>query len=168
MIRFDLPSDEQSLQWLNQLNIDRPELLLRLSGGAPLAAAAIAEIQGLAIRDNLFKNWQELAIGNADALESAAMWIKDGFKISENMPLNWVSSWLSDMIKYLHGAHIENMVNVDYAQVLQKLARQVDLKALYGLLDRLNDTVRLNETSANQLMLIEGLLLHWAGLKRQS
>ena len=168
MIRFNLPSDEQSLQWLNQLNIDRPELLLRLSGGAPLAAAAIAEIQGLAIRDNLFKNWQELAIGNADALESAAMWIKDGFKISENMPLNWVSSWLSDMIKYLQGAHIENMVNVDYAQVLQKLAGQVDLKALYGLLDRLNDTVRLNETSANQLMLIEGLLLHWAGLKRQS
>ena len=168
MIRFDLPSEEQSLHWLNQLNIDKPELLLRLSAGAPLAAAATAENEGLVIRDILFKNWQELATGQADALESAAMWIKDAFKITENMPLKWVSSWLSDMIKYSQGGQIDNMVNVDYSQALQKLAGQVDLKALYGLLDRLNDTVRLNETSANQLMLIEGLLLHWAGLKRQS
>lgn len=168
MIRFDLPSEDQSLEWLNKLNLEKPELLLRLSAGAPLAAAAIAENEGLAIREDLFKNWQELANGNADALESAAMWIKDAFKIIENMPLNWVSSWLSDMIKCSQGGHVENMVNVDYAQALQKLAGQVDLKALYGLLDRLNDTVRLNETSANQLMLIEGLLLHWAGLKRQS
>ncbi len=167
MIRFDLPSEEQSLQWLNQQSIDKSELVLKLSAGAPLAAAAMADKEGLEIRDKLFKNWQELANGDSDALESAAMWLKDAFKIIQNLPLNWVSSWLTDMIRSLQGGHIENMANVDYAQTLQKLAGQVDLKALYGLLDRLNDTIRLNETSANQLMLIEGLLLHWAGLKRQ-
>lgn len=167
MVRFDLPSQEQSMEWLNGQNIDKAELVLNLSGGAPLAAAAMADAEGLQIRDKLFNNWQELASGNTDALESAAMWLKDGFKVIENLPLNWVSSWLTDMIKSLQGGQIENMANVDYAQTLQKLAGQVDLKSLYSLLDRLNDTIRLNDTSANQLMLIEGLLLHWAGLKRQ-
>jgi len=167
MVRFDLPSQEQSMEWLNGQNIDKAEIVLNLSGGAPLAAASMADAEGLQIRDKLFNNWQELASGNTDVLESAAMWLKDGFKVIENLPLNWVSSWLTDMIKSLQGGQIENMANVDYAQTLQKLAGQVDLKSLYSLLDRLNDTIQLNDTSANQLMLIEGLLLHWAGLKRQ-
>lgn len=167
MVRFDLPSKEQSLQWLNQQNVDKAELALKLSAGAPLAAAEIANDDGLSVRDKLFDNWQELAISQADALESAAMWTKDGFKVLGNQPLNWVSSWITDMIRHIQGGSIDTMVNLDYAQNLQKLARQVDLKSMYGLLDRLNDTLRLSETPANQLMLIEGLLLHWAGLKRK-
>jgi len=166
MIRFDLPTEEQSLQWLNQQNIEKAELVLKLSAGAPLAAATMAEDDGLLIRDKLFDNWQELTLGKLDALESAAMWIKDGFKVIGNLPLNWVSSWIMDMVRSQQGGHMDSMANVDYAQTLQKLAGQVDLKALYGLLDRLNDTIRLTDTSANQQMLVEGLLLHWAGLKR--
>lgn len=167
MVRFDLPTEEQSLQWLNQKNVVQPELVLKLSAGAPLAAAAMAKDEGLQVRDKLFNNWQELAMGNIDALESATMWTKDGFKILGNLPLNWVSSWITDMIRCLQGGHIESMANLDYAQTLQNLAGQVDLKSMYGLLDRLNDTIRLSDTSANQLMLVEGLLLHWAGLKRK-
>lgn len=166
LIRFDLPATDQSLAWLNQQNINNPESVLKLSSGAPLAAISMAENQGLEIRNTLFNNWQELATGEADSLESAAMWIKDGFKIKENLPLNWVSSWIMDMIRFIHGANIENIINTDYARTLQKLAGQVDLKSLYGLLDRLNDTIRLTNTPANQQMLVEGLLLHWAGLKR--
>lgn len=166
MIRFNLPSDEQSLHWLNTQRIDNAELLLKLSGGAPLAAIAMAEDNGLQIREKLFNNWTELANGQADALESAAMWIKDGLKVIDNMPLHWVSSWILDMLRSLQGGHIESMVNVDYAKTLQNLAGQVDLKSIYSLIDRLDDTIRLSDTPANQQMLIEGLLLHWAGLKR--
>ena len=168
MVRFDLPQEEQSLAWLNQQNIENATLLLKLSAGAPLAATAMAKEGGLEVRDKLFNNWQELATGNSDALESAAMWSKDGFKVLGNLPLNWVSSWLTDMIRCLQGGNIETMSNLDYAQPLQNLAGQVDLKSMYGLLDRLNDTLRLSDTPANQLMLIEGLLLHWAGLKRNN
>ena len=167
MVRFDLPSEDQSLGWLNQQNIDKADLVLKLCAGAPLAAAAMAKDEGLEVREKLFSNWQELATGNVDTLESATMWTKEGFKILGDLPLNWVSSWLTDMIRSLQGGHIENMANLDYAQTLQKLAGQVDLKSMYGLLDRLNDTIRLSDTPANQLMLVEGLLLHWAGLKRK-
>ena len=167
MVRFDLPSEDQSLKWLNQQNVDKAELALKLSAGAPLAAAVMAKDDGLSVRDKLFDNWQELALGQANALESAAMWTKDGFKVLGNLPLNWVSSWITDMIRQIQGGSIDTMANLDYAHNLQKLARQVDLKSMYGLLDRLNDTLRLSETPANQLMLVEGLLLHWAGLKRK-
>jgi len=166
MVRFDLPSEEQSLQWLKEQGIEQAELVLKLSAGAPLAAADMAKDEGLQVRDKLFNNWQELALGKSDALDSAAMWLKDGFKVLEKLPLNWVASWLMDMVRSQQGGPIESMTNVDYAQTLQKLAGQVDLRSLYGLIDRLNDTIRLSDTSANQLMLIEGLLLHWAGLKR--
>ena len=167
MVKFDLPLEGESLDWLNQQNLENAPLLLKLSAGAPLAAAAMAKDEGLAVRDKLFADWQALATGESDALESAAMWVKDGFKILGNLPLNWVGSWLSDMIRCLQGGNIETMSNLDYAQTLQNLAGQVDLKSMYGLLDRLNDTMRLSDSSANQLMLIEGLLLHWAGLKRK-
>ena len=167
MVRFDLPTEEQSLTWLNQQNIEKAELVLKLSSGAPLAAATMANDEGLQVRDKLFMNWQELATGNVDALESAAMWTKEGFKVLGNLPLNWVSSWLTDMVRYLQAGQVENMTNLDYAQALQNLAGQVDLKSIYSLLDRLNDTIRLSDTPANQLMLVEGLLLRWAGLKRK-
>lgn len=168
MVRFDLPKEDQSLAWLEQQNVENAPLLLKLSAGAPLAATVMAKDEGLEVRDKLFSNWQELATGQSDALESAAMWAKDGFKVLGNLPLNWVSSWLTDMIRYLQGGNIDTMSNLDYAQTLQNLAGQVDLKSMYGLLDRLNDALRLSDTSANQLMLIEGLLLHWAGLKRNN
>lgn len=167
MVRFDLPSEQQSLEWLESKNIENAKLVLKLSSGAPLLALSMATDEGLVIREKLFNNWQELASGNADALESAAMWLKDGFKVLGNMPLKWVSSWLMDMIRCLQGADLNTLANIDNAQTLQNLAGQVDLKLLFGLLDRLNDTLRLDNTSANQLMLIEALLLHWAGLKRQ-
>jgi len=166
LVRFELPTEEHGLKWLSEQNIDKSDLVLKLCAGAPLAAVAMTEDDGLLLRDKLFNNWQELAHGTADPLESAAMWVKDGFKIKANLPLNWVSSWILDMIRCLQGGHIDSIANVDYAQSLQKLAGQLDLKSVYNLLDRLNDTIRLTDTPANQLMLVEGLLLHWAGLKR--
>ena len=166
MVRFDLPSEQESLEWLQQQNIEQPELVLKLNANAPLLALSMSQGNGLIVREQLFNNWQALAEGNADALESAAIWLKEGFKVLGSLPLQWVSSWITDMIRTMQGGHIESMSNMDYAQTLQKLARQVDLKSMYGLLDRLNDTIQLMDSPANQQTLIESLLLHWSGLKR--
>lgn len=166
MVRFDLPSEQESLEWLQQQNIEQPELVLKLNANAPLSALSMSQGNGLIVREQLFNNWQALAEGNADALESAAIWLKEGFKVLGSLPLQWVSSWITDMIRTMQGGHIESMSNMDYAQTLQKLARQVDLKSMYGLLDRLNDTIQLMDSPANQQTLIESLLLHWSGLKR--
>jgi DNA polymerase-3 subunit delta' len=168
IVRFDLPTESQSLEWLKQHKLQQADLLLKLSSGAPLAAFDLATDDALSLRDTYFKNWQELASGDADAIDIASNWSKDGLKINANRPLYWVYSWIMDMIRSLQGIHNSCMVNTDYVKVLQKLAGQVDLKSLYGLLDRLNESLRMMDSAANQQMLIEGLLLHWAGLKRSS
>jgi len=167
LVRFTIPTTEESLVWLESNNVKDAEALLKLSAGAPLAALEMASDDGLSIRLSLFDNWKALSSGESDALESAAFWIKEGFKVKGNLPLFWMESWVADLIRSLQGANIDNLVNKDFAQSLQKMAGQVDLKSVYGLLDRLDDTLRIIDTSANQLMLVEGLLLHWAGLKRR-
>lgn len=168
IVRFDLPSESESLLWLKQHELGQAELLLKLSSGAPLAALTLATDDALVLRDAYFKNWQELASGEADALDIASHWTKNGLKINANRPLYWVYSWIMDMIRSLQGSHTSCMVNADYVKVLQKMAGQVDLKSLYGLLDRLNESLRMIDSAANEQMLVEGLLLHWAGLKRHS
>ena len=166
IVRFDLPSEEVSLSWLKQKELKQAELLLKLSGDAPLAALELAADDGLARRESYFQDWQQLAEGRVDALDIASRWSKEGLKIKANRPLYWVYSWVLDMIKGQQTGQTAAMANSDYAQVLQKLAGQVDLKSLYGLLDRLNESIRMLDTAANQQMLAEGVLLHWAGLKR--
>lgn len=169
LVRFNAPTFEVSLAWLADKGIDarNAEALLTLCSGAPLAALDMANENGLQLRSALFNDWQDLSTGQSDALESAAMWLKEGIKVKGNIPLIWMESWIADIIRSLQGANTENLVNQDFAQNLQKMAGQVDLKSVYGLLDRLNDTLRVTATSANPLMLIEGLLLHWAGLRRR-
>lgn len=167
-IRFDLPTAEESLDWLRQKNVKQSDLLLRLAGGSPLTALSLADEDSMALRDKHFKNWQELARDDVDALEIVNLWTKEGFKINPNRPLYWIYSWIMDMARTLQGGHTSSMVNTDYAETLQKLAVQVDLKSLYGLLDRLHESLRMLDSSANQQMLLEGILLHWAGLKRLS
>ena len=166
IVRFDLPAEEESLSWLKQKELEQPELLLKLSGNAPLAALELASEDGLALRQSYFLDWQQLAEGSVDAIDIASRWSKEGLKIKANRPLYWVYSWVLDMIKGQQTGHTSCMANSDYAQVLQKLAGQVDLKSLYGLLDRLNESIRMLDSAANQQMLAEGILLHWAGLKR--
>ena len=167
-IRFDLPAKELALQWMTQQQLDNPELLYRLSAGAPLAARALAEEDGLQIRQQLFENWQQLAQGKVDPVTSADMWLKTGFRNKDRLPLYWVSSWIIDMIRSLQGAGIESMDNVDYAKNLHQMALQTDLKALYDLYDRVNETLRMSESPVNLLNLVEGLLIIWSGLKRRA
>ncbi len=167
-IRFDLPAKSEALQWMAQQQLENPELLYRLVAGAPLAAVALVEDNGLEIRQKLFENWQQLAQGKVDPVTSADMWLKTGFKNKANLPLYWVSSWIIDMIRTLQGAGIESMDNVDYAKNLQQMALQTDLKALYDLYDRVNETLRMSESPVNLLNLVEGLLIIWSGLKRRA
>ncbi len=166
-IRFDLPSTEQAQQWLQQQGVQQAELLLKLANGAPLAALALAEDDGMAIREQLLQNWQQLAEGQADPVQSAELWIKQGFKNKDKLPLYWLNSWIMDMIRHHQGADVASLANLDYAENLQKMARQVDLKSMFDLLDRVNDTLRLSEGAANLNNLVEGLLIFWAGLKRK-
>ena len=162
-IRFDLPAREQALSWLSEQNgIENPGLLLQLSANAPLLAKNLADSASLEGRQSLFQDWLGLSHGKLDAIDLAGKWLKS----DSIMPLNWVYSWVVDMIRLIQGGDNPQLINPDMQQPLQKMAGQVDLQKLYNLLDRITASLRLSEGAANQQMLLEGVLLHWAGIQR--
>ena len=162
-IRFDLPPRDQALSWLAGFNdIENPGLLLQLAADAPLLAKNLSEGASLEERQHLFQDWLNLAQGKQDAIDLAGKWLK-----SESlMPLNWVYTRVVDMIRLTQGGDNPSLINPDMQQPLHKMAGQVDVQKLYNLLDRITASLRLSEGAANQQMLLEGVLLHWAGIQQ--
>ena len=167
MIHFPLPGTTDSLSWLRNEGMSNPELCLKLAGGAPLTAQQFGDSDTISSRNSHFSDWQDVAHGKADAIEIAAKWSKQGLNSASSMPISWVYGWILDMLRILQGASTDQLSNNDFSEILHNLAIQVDLDSLYKLVDRVNESIRMMDSSANQQMLLEGILLNWAGLKRK-
>ena len=161
-LRLALPPVQIAQAWL-AAQLDNPRdaaVLLGLAGGAPLAAEALAAEQ-LARRNNLLQGWQALAVGKADPVKLAAEWVKPDL----HLPISWVYGWVADMIRLRSGS-ADRLTNEDAKATLQKLAQELDLTRLYGLLDRVLETIKLTHSQVNPQTLMEGILLYWSNLPR--
>ena len=98
--------------------------------------------------------------GKKQAMTVAAEWLKQ----AHDKTLQWVYHWVCDMIR-IKGGDESFVVNQDISHQLQSFAQTIDLNRLYQFLDQLSDAIRLQKTSANELLLLEGLLLNWTYLK---
>ena len=161
-LRLALPAPEMAQSWLAP-QLDNPEdaaILLALAGGAPLAALDLAEEQ-LARRKELLQGWQALAAGQADPVKLAAEWVKPDIQL----PISWVYGWIADMIRLRNGSE-NQLTNQDAKATLQNLAQELDLTRLYGLMDRVVETIKLANTQVNPQTLMEGILLYWSNMPR--
>lgn len=161
-LRLALPPTEMAQAWL-AAQLDNPqdaEVLLGLAGGAPLAAEALAAEQ-LARRKDLLQGWQALALGKADPVKLAADWVKPDL----HLPISWVYGWVADMIRLRSGSE-DRLTNKDAKAALQKLAQELDLTRLYGLMDRVVETIKLANSQVNPQTLMEGILLYWSNMPR--
>lgn len=161
-VRLGLPAAEKAQSWLStQLeNSQEAAVLLALAGGSPLAALTLAADQ-LDRRKDLLRGWQQLASGQADPVKLAAEWVKADL----HLPISWMYGWVADMIRLRNGSE-ERLTNLDAKATLQKLAEELDLTRLYGLLDRVLDMIKLANTQVNAQILMEGILLYWSNLPR--
>lgn len=162
-LRLALPPTEMALSWLTA-QLDNPQdaaVLLGLAAGAPLAAEALAAEQ-LARRTDMLHSWQQLAVGKADPVKLAADWVKPDL----HLPISWVYGWVADMIRIRSGSE-EQLANMDAKATLQKLAQELDLTRLYGLLDRVVETIKLANSQVNAQTLMEGILLYWSNMPRK-
>lgn len=164
-LSLPMPSLQQARDWLApRVAADQAvEVLLALAGGAPLQARALAETGQLAQRQELLEGWSELARGQADPVRLAASWVKP----DAEWPLRWMYGWVADMIR-LRSDPDSLLLNQDARSGLQNLAQKVDLKRLYGLLDRIGEGLRLLDTQVNAQTIIEEILLYWSNLPRQN
>ena len=163
-LRFALPARDEAQAWLaTQLgNPEEAAVLLALAGGAPLAAQDLAEEQ-LTRRQEMLNDWQQLARGEADPVKLAADWVKPGLRL----PITWIYGWVADMIRLRSGSK-QGLTNEDAAAALQNLAEELDLTRLYGLLDRVMETIKLANSQVNPQTLMEGILLYWSNLPRNA
>jgi DNA polymerase-3 subunit delta' len=159
---FSAPPHDQAMNWLQ---IQQPqaageaEALLAVANGAPLATLALLEDDILGQRAELFHSFTAIAQGRQNALAGVDSWLKPALPT----PINWISSWINDLIRLKCGQG-STLRNRDLREGLQNLAQQVDLVGLFGFLDELNTILRIHRSPLNGQLLMEGVLLQWQAL----
>jgi len=166
---FPRPEAKASTVWLQaqlkgageSANIEN---LLALSNGAPLAALALQETGGLEIRHELANQWAGVAQGKADPLVCAKQWSELGLRKATQ----WLSSWVSDLIRLKSGGDPAVMTNGDLAPQLQKMAAGLELKRLFAYLEQITETARWAGGQLNAQQAMEDLMVSWSRLRRVS
>ncbi|MDX1434637.1 MAG: DNA polymerase III subunit delta', partial [Gammaproteobacteria bacterium] len=164
IVDFPLPAAAQALPWLAERlgGAGEPERLLALADGAPMAALALAEGGGLATREAVLEDVLALIAGRGDPVSTAARWEKLG----PGGVLAWLGSLTCDAIRLKNGRTAHKLTHADRASAMHDLARGLDLKALFEVLDLVTEASRAvaGRASLNELLLLERITIAWSRL----
>jgi DNA polymerase-3 subunit delta' len=166
--RFDFSRPDKTVahDWLTQ-KIPNPQLaplLLNLSAHAPLAALNLVEGDELNKRRELFDTLTQLPQGKLDPVKIAEQWNKQ--QVAQI--LHWMLIWTMDLIRYSQSRNEQVVINQDYREPLQRLARQVNSRYLFKLLDLQQDAYRLVMGTSNVKTqgLLETIAIAWTEFGR--
>ncbi|PLX62955.1 DNA polymerase III subunit delta' [Sedimenticola selenatireducens] len=159
---FAPPDEGTALTWLDKQVQDtaNSRLLLSLASGGPLLAVKYARDGILAERAKMIDELVAMLQGTQDPIPVAQRWSN----LEQDGVVKWFSGWVIDLIRVKIAAESANIINVDQSECLQALARKVNSKRLYALMDRLFDANRTLGAQLNTQMQLESLLLDWAGI----
>lgn len=159
---FTPPDEGMALTWLNRQLQDGedPRLLLSLASGGPLLAVKYARDGILEERARMIEELIAILKGAQDPVAVALRWSN----LEQNGIIKWFSGWVIDLIRLKIAAESANIINVDQRDRLQALARTVNSRRLYALMDQLFEANRTLGTQLNTQMQLESLLLDWAGI----
>lgn len=163
-LAFGTPSRESCAPWLAERVPSETEVdtLLRLAGGSPFHALALAESAALGQREAVLKDVKALAAGQADPVAVAAAW--NGLGLTD--ALQWLYGLVSDLIRLKHGAAPAQLVNRDAEADLQPLSEALELKLLFKVLDKCLESRRSLErhSNLNPQFQLEDIAITWTGL----
>ena len=158
------PDDQQTAAWLRQQGLtEDPQLLLSLAGGSPLLAKRYAEQGVMALHEAYFKQWLDIAQGKPMIVAVAEQWQKQE-TLELNVVLNWIASWMSDIIKYRSDPELTQICHPELKKSLQGLAERLELQALYRYYDAVLLAGSQLATQVNKQLLLEQLLIDWSQL----
>lgn len=162
-ITADLPQAEVAVDWLQGQGVkENAAILLGLAQGSPLLAKQYAEQAVLAMRQDCFARWLQLAQGEVAISEVAENWLKQE-RLELAVLLGWMTSWVSDIVKYAHGSNTL-LQNADLKNSLQALAERLELQRLYRFYDALLTARSQLTTQVNSQLLLESILVDWTQL----
>ncbi len=161
VIDFAIPDKEQALTWLSDnsevLDKSRLELALRLAAGKPFEAINFLNEENMQLRVQEFSNIERIVAGKLSPMALAEKWSKANNKVL----LEWLSSWVNDMILIKQAADSDYLINQDIYERISRLSAIISLKRLYEILDSINDAARFIDRQANLQLLFENMLLLW-------
>lgn len=159
---FPRPPAALAMPWLiHEINDSAadPVLLLRLTGGAPLAASRLLKDNKLAFRQSFYQSLIALSEGKADLIQCASQCQdEDSLKL-----VDLFSSWMVDLLKlHLNGAP-DQVTNTDYAPALSALSNKIARTRVSRLTEFLTDTRRqlCEGINLNKTLIAENLLFRW-------
>ncbi len=158
--RMDVPLPERAsvLGWLKTKGQgERAEVLLALARGAPLMALGLANSGVIEKRGEYFLGWRELLAQGGEPTALAEKWSKFPCETL----VDWMISWTMDMIRLRAYPRCRNIDNPDLGDSLQDTAQKINLKVLFGYLDRLTASRRMLTGQVNRPLLLEDLLIRW-------
>jgi DNA polymerase III subunit delta' len=151
--------DKQILhEWLKWQGIDHnQETLLNLVRGSILKTQQLADRDLLKQRTDCFNDWLTIANHTGHPAIISEKWQK----LPETELINWLISWVTDLIKCACGINRELLSNQDLAKPLQNVSQQLELKGLFRLYDRLLSSRQQLGTQINFQMMTEEILVQW-------
>jgi DNA polymerase-3 subunit delta' len=155
------PAADEALEWLHtSRGIDRAVAwrCLQISAGAPLAAAELAGSDSLALHDQRLAELSAIFSGHLDPLRAASDWSGE----HEASTLRWWQTWLQALIRWRQAGQGPSEPQV--AQLLQQIAEKVDCRQIFELSDRVTMALNSRGSGLNRQLLMEDLLIDWAGL----
>ena len=138
------------------------ETLLRLAQGSILSIQEINDQEVLNQRKECFQDWLAVVARKSQPSIIAEKWQK----IPEAILINWLLSWVSDLIKNSFITKPEYLTNQDLVKYLQELSQQLDLKELFTLYDKLLLNRKLLASQLNFQIVLEEILVQWQQLNR--
>ncbi|WP_428622216.1 DNA polymerase III subunit delta' [Sedimenticola sp.] len=159
---FTPPDESVAAGWLLQKikSGEDTRLLLSLASGAPLLALKLSQDGTLAERAKMIEELSSILKGSLDPLIIAQRWTG----LEQKGVIKWFSGWVIDLIRVKIASESAQIINVDQRERLQALARKVNSRKLYTLMDRLFEANRTLGAQLNTQMQLESLLLDWAAI----
>lgn len=164
VVRCEVPERNVAGQWLQQQGAgEHSDMLLSLSQGAPLLAREYAQQNFIAVRQDYFSAWVQVAEGKKNLVALAEQWQKPA-GVDLNVLLAWMLGWVMDLIKFCCQIESDQLRNPDMKKPLQALAKRLELKRLYPFYDSLLIARSQLSTPINKQLLLEQLLISWSQL----
>lgn len=155
------PTAAEAAHWLS---LRQPgiaaDTLLNAAGGSPLRALALADSDVVERRRRVFEEFRAIADQRQDPVVVAERW----HGLSHEECLDWMLSWLPDLIRLAVGASPRRVRNADVLPELQWLAAGLGPR---GLLNYWRELLALRQalgTQANRQLLLEETLIRWSRL----
>jgi DNA polymerase-3 subunit delta' len=153
---FKAPPEELAHDWLRvRTEIKDCETMLQLASGAPLLALQYADQDILEQRRQMLDEFAAVIEEKMDPVDIAGRWEK----LDLSRSLQWISSWIVDMLKLGSGADPQHLINRDQHKKLHGISVGLELKSLYRFLDLLYEVNRNIDSTLNKRLLLEELLL---------